>query len=73
VHKVASDPLVVREFTSGLYLNAVGLVTAKNRTVLINISLDKRIVDIIDAVAQMRGLPISGFLTEAAQNEIREP
>ncbi len=71
VHEVASDPLVAQDLASGSYLIAVPLVTAKNRSVRVNLSLDKGIVDAIDAAARLRGLSRSGFLAEAAQNEIR--
>jgi len=71
VHEVASDPTVAQELSSGTYLITVPLVTAKNHSVRVNLSLDKGIVDAIDAAARMRGLSRSGFLAEAAQNEIR--
>ena len=71
VHEIASDPSVAQELASGSYLIAVPLVTAKNRSVRVNLSLDKGIVDAIDAAARMRRLSRSGFLAEAAQNEIR--
>ena len=71
VHEIASDPLVAQELASGSYLIAVPLVTAKNRSVRVNLSLDKGIVEAIDAAAQVRGLSRSSFLAEAAQNEIR--
>ena len=71
VHEIASDPSVAQELASGSYLIAVPLVTAKNRSVRVNLSLDKGIVDAIDDAAQMRGLSRSSFLAEAAQNEIR--
>lgn len=71
VHEIASDPLVAQDLASGSYLIAVPLVTAKNRSVRVNLSLDKGIVDAIDAAARLRGLSRSGFLAEAAQNEIR--
>lgn len=71
VNEIASDPLVAQDLASGSYLVAVPLVTAKNRSVRVNLSLDKGIVDAIDAAARLRGLSRSGFVAEAAQNEIR--
>ena len=71
VQKIASDPLVAQDLASGSYLVAMPLVTAKNRCIRVNLSLDKGIVDAIDAAARLRGLSRSGFLAEAAQNEIR--
>jgi len=71
VHEVVSEPLVAEDLASGSYLIAVPVVTAKNCSVRVNLSLDKGIVDAIDAAARLRGLSRSGFLAEAAQNEIR--
>ena len=71
VHEIASAPLVAQDLASGSYLIAVPFLTAKNRSVRVNLSLDKGIVDAIDAAARLRGLSRSGFLAEAAQNEIR--
>ena len=61
VHEIASDPFVAQELALGSYLVAVPLVTAKNRSVRVNLSLDKGIVDAIDAAARLRGLSRSGF------------
>jgi predicted RNase H-like HicB family nuclease len=71
VHEVASDPLVAEDLASCSHLIAVPLVTAKNRSVRVNLSLDTGLVDAIDAAARLRGLSRSGILAEAAQNEIR--
>jgi predicted RNase H-like HicB family nuclease len=71
VHEVASDPLVAEDPASCSHLIAVPLVTAKNRSVRVNLSLDTGLVDAIDAAARLRGLSRSGILAEAAQNEIR--
>ena len=71
VHEVASDPLVAEDLALCSHLIAVPLVTAKNRSVRVNLSLDTGLVDAIDAAARLRGLSRSGILAEAAQNEIR--
>ena len=68
VHEVASDPLVLAVCS---HLIALPLVTAKNRSLRVNLSLDTGLMDAIDAAARLRGLSRSWFLAEAAQNEIR--
>lgn len=70
VYEVARDPEVAEALAQGAYLLAVPLVTAKSRSVRINVSLDKGIVDAIDAAAELRGLSRSAFIAEAARNEI---
>mgnify|MGYP001066445913 CR=1 FL=1 len=55
---------------AGAYLLAIPLVTSKKRSVRVNLSLDKGILDAIDAAADMRGLTRSAFIAEASQNEI---
>lgn len=70
VHEVVRDPEVAEALARGAYLLAVPLVTAKSRSVRVNVSLDKGIVDAIDAAAELRGLSRSAFIAEAARNEI---
>ena len=71
VYEVACDPEVAQELASGSYLISVPLVTAKHRSVRVNLSLDKGIVEAIDDAAQVRGLSRSAFIAEAARNEIQ--
>ena len=71
VYEVACDPAVAQELASGSYLISIPLVTTKHRSVRVNLSLDKGIVEAIDNAAQLRGLSSSAFLAEAAQNEIQ--
>jgi predicted RNase H-like HicB family nuclease len=71
VYEVACDPAVAQKLASGSYLISVPLVTAKHRSVRVNLSLDKGIVEAIDDAAQVRGLSRSAFMAEAAQNEIQ--
>lgn len=70
VHEVARDPEVAKALAAGAYLLAVPLVTAKNRVVRVNVSLDKGTVEAIDAAAEQRGMTRSAFIAEAARNEI---
>jgi uncharacterized protein (DUF1778 family) len=50
---------------------AVPLVTSRHKSVRVNLSLDKGVVDAIDAAADLRGLTRSAFVAEAALNEIQ--
>jgi predicted RNase H-like HicB family nuclease len=54
----------------GAVLFAVPLLADAGRTVRINISLDKALVDRIDAAATARGLTRSAFLAQAAREKI---
>ena len=63
-------PIGTAHTACGSYFLAVPLVTAKSRAVRVNLSLDKGIVDAIDAAAELRGLSRSAFIAEAARNEI---
>jgi hypothetical protein len=61
----------VREATAvGAILLAVPLLSDAGRTVRINVSLDKGLVDQIDAAASARGLTRSAFLAQAAREKI---
>ena len=61
----------VREATAaGAVLLAVPLLSDAGRTVRINVSLDKGLVDQIDAAASARGLTRSAFLAQAAREKI---
>ena len=71
VYAVACNPAVAQELASRSCLISVPLVTTKHRSVRVNLSLDKGIVEAIDDAAQVRGLSRSAFMAEAAQNEIQ--
>jgi predicted RNase H-like HicB family nuclease len=61
----------VRKATSkGAILFAVPLLSDAGRTVRVNVSLDKGLVDQIDAAASKRGLTRSAFLAQAAREKI---
>jgi predicted RNase H-like HicB family nuclease len=61
---------VVGSVEAGAVLFAVPLLADAGRTVRINISLDKALVDLIDAAASARGLTRSAFLAQAAREKI---
>jgi len=70
ISEVRLDPDVTEALAAGAYLLAVPLVTMAHRLVRANISLDKGVLDAIDAAAAQRGLTRSAFIAEAARNEI---
>lgn len=65
IRDIAADDLA-----DGAFLLAVPYVYVSNRPQRINISIDRGILDAIDAAATSRKLTRSAFLTEAARNEI---
>lgn len=65
IRDMAADDLA-----EGAFLLAVPYVYVSNRPQRINISIDRGILDAIDAAATARKLTRSAFLTEAARNEI---
>ena len=55
---------------AGAVLFAVPLLADAGRTVRINISLDRALVDQIDSAASARGLTRSAFIAQAAREKI---
>ena len=70
VDAVLRDEDVAAAIEAGAILFAVPLLADAGRTVRINISLDKALVDQIDAAATARGLTRSAFLAQAAREKI---
>ena len=70
VDVLAQDRDVAEALREGAYFMAIPLVTKMNRAVRVNLSLDQGTLNAIDAAADQRGLTRSGFVAEAAQNEI---
>jgi predicted RNase H-like HicB family nuclease len=70
VDDVLRDEDVRKSLKAGAVLFAVPLLADAGRTVRINISLDKALVDQIDAAAVARGLTRSSFLAQAAREKI---
>ena len=70
VDEVLRDEDVRASLEAGAVLFAVPLLADAGRTVRINISLDKALVDQIDAAAAARGLTRSAFLAQAAREKI---
>ena len=70
VDEVLADADVKASIAAGAVLFAVPLLADAGRTVRINISLDKALVDEIDAAASARGLTRSAFIAQAAREKI---
>jgi DNA-binding NarL/FixJ family response regulator len=64
------ENLVQAALAAGAMFLAVPLLSDAGRTVRINVSLDKGLVDQIDAAASARGLTRSAFLAQAAREKI---
>ena len=64
------DRDVRKAIKTGAILLAVPLLSDAGRTVRINVSLDKGLVDQIDEAASKRGLTRSAFLAQAAREKI---
>ena len=70
VDDVMRDKDVRKAVKTGALLFAVPLLADAGRTVRINISLDKALVDQIDAAASTRGLTRSAFIAQATREKI---
>ena len=70
VDAVLRDRDVKASLKTGAVLFAVPLLADAGRTVRINISLDKALVDQIDDAASARGLTRSAFIAQAAREKI---
>jgi predicted RNase H-like HicB family nuclease len=70
IDDVILDKEVAAAIETSAILFAVPLLADAGRTVRINISLDKALVDQIDVAASKRGLTRSAFLSQAAREKI---
>ena len=70
VDDVLRDKDVRASVKAGALLFAVPLLADAGRTVRINVSLDKALVDQIDAAASTRGLTRSAFIAQATREKI---
>jgi predicted RNase H-like HicB family nuclease len=70
VDDVLRDKDVKASVKLGALLFAVPLLADAGRTVRINVSLDKALVDQIDEAASVRGLTRSAFIAQAAREKI---
>ena len=61
------------DIAAGAFLILVPHVPERRRTVRVNLSLDKGLLDTLDEAARMRGMSRSAFVAKAAAREIRNP
>ena len=61
------------DIAAGAFLMLVPHVPERRRTVRVNLSLDKGLLDTLDEAARMRGMTRSSFVAKAAAREIRDP
>ena len=64
---------VAGDLAAGAFLMLVPHVPERRRTVRVNVSLDKGLLDTLDEAARMRGMSRSAFVAKAAAREIRDP
>lgn len=62
--------MVADDLAEGAFLIAVPFITQTGRAARINLSLDRGMVEAIDAAATARKLTRSAFMAQAARNEI---
>ena len=67
---MAIYPEVADDLAKGAFLIAVPRVTNAGKPVRVNVSLDRGILEAIDAAAAARKLTRSAFIVEATRNEI---
>ncbi len=70
VEALRQDPEVAAAIAEGAIFLSVPLVVEYGRPVKANISLDRGLLDAIDAAARRNGLTRSGFLASAAREKI---
>lgn len=70
IEELKRDKSVADELANGAYLMAVPLIRNTHKTERVNITLNKGLLDAIDAEAQRRKMTRSGFLAQAAEREI---
>jgi predicted RNase H-like HicB family nuclease len=70
IDNVLLDDEVAASVEAGAVMFGIPLLADAGRTVRINISLDKGLVDQIDTAATARGLTRSAFLAQAAREKI---
>ena len=64
---------VAEEIAAGAVLILVPYLADRRRTVRVNFSIDKGLLDTLDEAARMLGISRSAFLAKAAAREIRDP
>jgi predicted RNase H-like HicB family nuclease len=70
IDALRKDKTIAKELSAGAFLIAVPVITNDTRVVSANISLERGVLNAIDAAAKRRKLTRSAFLAQAAKNEI---
>ena len=61
------------DIAAGAFLMMIPHLSGLRRTVRVNLSLDRGLLDTLDEAAKMRGMTRSAFVAKAAAREIRDP
>ena len=61
------------DLAAGAFLMMIPHLPERRRTVRVNLSLDKGLLDTLDEAAKMRRLTRSAFIAKAAAREIQDP
>ena len=64
---------VAEDLAAGAVLMLIPHISDRRRSVRVNLSLDKGLLDTLDEAAQARGMTRSAFIAKAATREIRDP
>jgi uncharacterized protein (DUF1778 family) len=64
---------VAGDLAAGAVLMMIPLISDRRRTVRVNLSLDKGLLDTLDEAARARGMTRSAFIAKAATREICDP
>jgi len=64
---------LAEELAKGAVLMMVPYIPDRRRTVRVNLSFDKGLLDTLDEAARARGMSRSAFVARAAAREIRDP
>jgi len=67
---LTADPDVTSELAAGAYLLAVPHIDNTHKTTRVNITLNKGLLDAIDAEATRRKMTRSGLIAQAAEREL---
>ena len=64
---------VAEDLAAGAVLMLIPHISDRRRSVRVNLSLDKGLLDTLDEAARTRGMTRSAFIAKAATREIRDP
>ena len=64
---------LAEDLAAGAALMMIPHIADRRRTVRVNLSLDKGLLDTLDEAARARGMTRSAFIAAAATREIRDP